>query len=117
MQRNDSIDAVQERRRNIMAGARDAHAKPPQAIREVYKHFQKLKLDAVDQDDTIIDTRDFSEHPDVSHSSVLQLPTNVRQTFADFAGAQISDSTMPTVYSVNAIPGKSANLNIGRAVI
>jgi hypothetical protein len=99
-----------------MAGPRDAHAKPPQAIREVYKHFQKLKLDAVHQDSSIIDTRELSQHPDVSPSSVLQLPTNVRQTFADFAGAQISDSTMPTVYSVNAIPGKSANLNIGRSV-
>ena len=26
-----------------MAGPRDAHAKPPDAIRQVYKHFQKLK--------------------------------------------------------------------------
>jgi hypothetical protein len=99
-----------------MAGPRDAHAKPPLAIREVYKHFQKLKPDAVDQDSSIIDTRELSEHPDVSLSGVLQLPTNVRQTFADFAGAQTNDSTMPTVYSVNAIPGKSANLNIGRIV-
>lgn len=100
-----------------MAGHRDAHAKPPEAIRQVYKHFQKLKPVAVDQDKSIIDTCQLREHPDVSASSLLQLPTNVRQTFTDFAGAQINDSTIPTVYSVNAIPGKSANLNIGRAVI
>jgi hypothetical protein len=115
--RDDSTDASQERRRNIMAGPRDAHAKPPQAIRQVYKHFQKLKPDAVDQDASIIDTRELSEHPDVSPSSVLQLPTNVSHTFTDFAGAQINDSTTPTVYSVNAIPGKSANFNIGRTSI
>ena len=100
-----------------MAGPRDAHAKPPDAIRQVYKHFQKLKPDAVDQDNSIIDTRQLREHPDVSPSSVLQLPTSVRQTFTDFVGVQINDSTMPTVYSVNAIPGKSANLNIGRTVV
>jgi hypothetical protein len=100
-----------------MAGPRDAHAKPPEAIRQVYKHFQKLKPDTLDQDNSIIDTRRLREHPDVSRSDLLQLPTSVRQTFADFAGAQVSYSTMPTVYSVNAIPGKSANFNIGRAVI
>jgi hypothetical protein len=97
-----------------MAGPRDAHAKPPEAIRQVYKHFQKLKPDAVDQDANVLDTRELSEHPDVSPSSVLKLPTNVRQTFTDFAGAQINDSAIPIVYSVNAIPGKSANFNIGR---
>jgi hypothetical protein len=100
-----------------MAGPRDAHAKPPEAIRQVYKHFQKLKPDAVDQDCSIIDTRQLSEHPDVSPSSLLDLPMSVHQTFTDFAGVQINDSAMPTVYSVNAIPGKSANLNIGRAVV
>jgi len=100
-----------------MAGPRDAHAKPPEAIRQVYKHFQKLKPSALDQDSTIIDTRQLSEHPDVSLSDLLQLPANVRRTFTDFAGTQISDSAMPAIYSVNAIPGKSANFNIGRAFI
>jgi hypothetical protein len=100
-----------------MASPRDAHAKPPDAIRQVYKHFQKLKPDAVDQDNTIIDTRQLDQHPDVSPSSLLQLPMSVRQVFTDFAGTEIKDSTMPIVYSIDAIPGKSANLNIGRGVI
>jgi hypothetical protein len=118
--RDDFIDATQKHTRregNIMAGPRDAHAKPPEAIRQVYKHFQKLKPDAVDQDSIIIDTLQLRDHPGVSLSSLVQLPTNVRQAFTDFAGAQIRNSAMPAVYSVNGIPGKSANLNIGRAMV
>ena len=92
----------------------DAHAKPPEAIRQVYKHFQKLNPRALDQDDDVIDTHQLhDQHPHVSPSSLLQLPANIRETFTDFVGGQVTIADEAKVYSVNAIPGKSANLNIG----
>lgn len=97
-----------------MATHLDAHAKPPASIRQIYKHFQKLDPRAVDEDDGIIDTHLLHEsHPHVSPTSLLQLPANIRETFTNFVGGQITATEEPKVYSVNAIPGKSANLNIG----
>ena len=97
-----------------MASSLDAHAKPPDSIRQIYKHFQKLDPRATDQDDGIIDTRLLHEkHPHVSSTSLLELPANIRETFADFVGHQLPATESAKVYSVNAIPGKSANLNIG----
>jgi hypothetical protein len=102
-----------------MASPMDAHAKPPEAIRQVYKHFQKLKpRDFDDQDNEIIDTHQLHENdPRISPTSLLRLPANIRETFIDFAGSQIGVTDEPTIYSVNAIPGKSANLNIGSRVV
>lgn len=100
-----------------MAGPLDAHAKPPDAIRQVYKHFQKLDPRRVDQDDAIIDTCHLDGNSHVSASSLLQLPANIRQTFVNFAGTQVGETESLKVYSVNAIPGKSVNLNIGRAFL
>jgi hypothetical protein len=97
-----------------MAAHLDAHAKPPDSIRQIYKHFQKLNARAVDQDDGIIDTHSLHEnHPHVSPTSLLQLPANIRETFTDFAGDHVAVTEEAKVYSVNAIPGKSVNLNIG----
>jgi alkylated DNA repair protein alkB family protein 1 len=97
-----------------MAAHLDAHAKPPDSIRQIYKHFQKLNPRAVDQDNGIIDTRLLHEgHPHVSPTSLLQLPANIREIFTNFAGGQITATEEAKVYSVHAIPGKSANLNIG----
>lgn len=92
----------------------DAHAKPPESIRNVYKHFQKLNPRALDQDDGIIDSDLlYDQHPHVSPSNLLQLPADIRETFTDFVGGQVTGADEAKVYSVNAIPGKSANLNIG----
>ena len=97
-----------------MATHLDAHAKPPTSIRQIYKHFQKLDPRAVDKDDGIIDTQSLHDsHPHVSPTSLLQLPADIRETFTNFVGGQIAATEEPKVYSVNAIPGKSANLNIG----
>ena len=97
-----------------MAITLDAHAKPPDSIRQIYKHFQKLNPRAVDQDDGIIDTHSLHEnHPHVSPTRLLQLPANIRETFTDFAGDHVAVTEEAKVYSVNAIPGKSVNLNIG----
>jgi len=97
-----------------MAAHLDAHAKPPDSIRQIYKHFQKLDPRAVDQDNGIIDTHLlYEDHPYMSLTSLLQLPANIREIFTNFAGGQIAATEEAKVYSVNAIPGKSANLNIG----
>lgn len=100
-----------------MAAHLNAHAKPPETIRQVYKHFQKLDPRKIDHDGDLIDFRHLESSSDVSPSSLLQLPADVRQTFIDFAGGQVSETEKPVVYSVNATPGKSANLNIGSASI
>lgn len=98
-----------------MATHLDAHAKPPEAIRQVYKYFQKLRPQALDQDENIIDTiQVHDENPHLSPTSLLQLPADLRETFIEFAGVSIPEVEQPAIYSVNAIPGKSANLNIGR---
>ena len=97
-----------------MAVHLDAHAKPPDSIRQIYKHFQKLHPRAIDQDDSVIDTHLIDEsHPHLSSTSLLQLPANIREIFTNFAGGQITATEEAKVYNVNAIPGKSANLNIG----
>ena len=97
-----------------MASSLDAHAKPPDSIRQVYKHFQKLDPRAADQDGGMIDTRLLHDkHPHVSSTSLLELPANIRETFVNFVGHQMPATESAKVYSVNAIPGKSANLNIG----
>jgi len=97
-----------------MATHLDAHAKPPDSIRQIYKHFQKLHPRAVDQNEGIIDIRLLhDDHSHVSPTSLLQLPANIRETFANFVGGQITGTEEAKVYSVNAIPGKSANFNIG----
>ncbi|KAM0723761.1 hypothetical protein Q7P37_000751 [Cladosporium fusiforme] len=88
-----------------MAGALDAHAKPPDVMRQVYKHFQKLDPRLVDQDDGVIDTSHMDGSSHVSPSSLLQLPADIRQTFVDFAGSQAGETGDVKVYSVNAIPG------------
>ena len=98
-----------------MASHLDAHAKPPEAIRQVYKHFQKLNPRAVDQDKDIIDTSQVHDgHPHLSPTSLLQLPADLRETFIKFADVQVPEVEQPAIYSVDAIPGESANLNIGR---
>jgi len=97
-----------------MASSLDAHAKPPDSIRQVYKHFQKLDPRAADQDGGMIDTRLLHDkHPHVSSTSLLELPANIKETFVDFVGHQMPATESAKVYSVNTIPGKSANLNIG----
>jgi hypothetical protein len=97
-----------------MAAHLDAHAKPPDSIRQIYKHFQKLNPRVVDQDDGIIDTQLLHEdQPHVSPTSLLQLPANIRDVFTSFAGGGITATEEAKIYSVNAIPGKSANLDIG----
>ena len=86
-----------------MAIALDAHAKPPDSIRQIYKHFQKLNPRAVAQDDSVIDIQLLNEsHPHLSPTSLLQLPTNIRETFTNFVGGQITATEEPKVYSVNA---------------
>jgi hypothetical protein len=98
--------------------ALDAHAKPPDSIRQIYKHFQKLDPRAFDQDEGIIDTHFLHEqHSHASPSSLLQLPANIRGVFVDFVGGQITATEEAKIYSVNAIPGKSANLTIGSGAV
>jgi hypothetical protein len=101
-----------------MASSLDARAKPPDSIRQIYKHFQKLDLRAVDQDGGIIDTHLLHEkHSRVTPSTLLQLPANIRDIFTDFVGGQVTVTEEAKIYSVNAIPGKSANLNVGSGAV
>lgn len=88
-----------------MAAPLDAHAKPPDAIRQIYKRYQKF-----DEDADIIDTLRLQDSQHVSLSNLVQLPADIRQVFLDFAGSQTDSPDDPKVYHVDAIPGKSATL-------
>lgn len=93
-----------------MAAPLDAHAKPPDAIRQIYKRYQKLTPRAFDEDADIIDTLRLQDSQHVSLSNLVQLPADIRQVFLDFAGSQTDSPDDPKVYHVDAIPGKSATL-------
>lgn len=88
--------------------ALNAHAKPPVAIRDVYKRFQKIGAgdlaaagDIIDSSLPENDTRLSSVEP----SSFAQLPNGIREIFENFAGPSGSPSLHSAVYALKEIPG------------
>ena len=72
----------------------DAHARPPEALRRQYKHYQKLSLDALNADPDLFDihrpdnlaachSRNFFHHP----------PDDITNLYSTFLGEPVN--TLP----------------------
>jgi hypothetical protein len=91
-----------------MSVSLDPHARPPAAIQEVYKRFQKLGIKAIEDDSKVIDIRHLEKDGRVfraSTSSLVQLPANIRGIFVDFAGDLSLPAEPTSVYGITEIPG------------
>ena len=89
-----------------MSNHLNAHAKPPDAIREVYKRYQKLDAAALNAQPDLIDPRDAKDER-LLPTNVLQLPTNLREIFTDFTGHHdTAQSPLPSVFETKDLPGK-----------
>jgi len=96
----------------------DAHAKPPDWIKSIYKRYQKMdKYEAaarVDLVDCDVTSKSFTKYlvKDCRGPVPPELQ-DLQKTFADVGGtAEVDGSEWkpPTVYQVNDIPGKSCYL-------
>lgn len=97
----------------------DAHAKPPDKLRQNYKRVQKSQDVDLAFDTEIIDLErisDDAQHKIVKRPSFEQLPGELHQILLDFL---IGDHRtpeglplvhQPRVYEVTAIPGTSISL-------
>ncbi|KAK3717419.1 hypothetical protein LTR37_005808 [Vermiconidia calcicola] len=99
----------------------DAHAKPPAAIKEVYKKFQKLDAAKLDeQHPDLLDLSSSSARNDdlVQVSHIRELPCDLRQVFLDFLTSSADHITSreargnlhghqqrTTVYEFKILPG------------
>ncbi|KAF9636379.1 hypothetical protein BFW01_g7275 [Lasiodiplodia theobromae] len=88
----------------------DAHERPPEHIRHVYKKYQKLRGNALNDDPQLLDPRD-SNAVDRLHVVRFIDPTDLRSAFQDFAAAESSDSlalpdTPVPVYEHRHMPGR-----------
>ncbi|OMP86621.1 Alpha-ketoglutarate-dependent dioxygenase abh1 [Diplodia seriata] len=89
----------------------DAHERPPEHIRNVYKKFQKLRGDALDSDPELLDLR-HSTAVDQLHVVRSIAPADLRAAFQDFvattAGSNsfaLLDTPLP-VYEHGHMPGR-----------
>lgn len=104
-----------------MPGVLDAHAKPPSAIRELYKTLQKIDAGALDCHDGVLDTVEVERRASIPASTGLpfELPGDTRQHFLDFLGNPpesattlkgdllSSTSCSPRAFAVGEVPGMS----------
>ena len=99
-----------------MSRSLDVRAKPPAAIRDVYKHVQKLRTDALHGDPDVIDLGQDSNitSPHLRPVPMTLLPTELRTAFLDFLGSSTSEADVlhailgnrQTVFEATAVPGK-----------
>ena len=94
----------------------NAHAKPPKAIKDIYKSFQKLDRKDMDKNDTLLDLKKGNESNSgrLKQHSLGQLPTGLWQTFLDFlygkaftrGDLEVGLDPDPTLFEVSSVPGK-----------
>lgn len=94
---------------------RNAHAKPPQQLREIYKHFQKLEQEALDPSHDILN---FSKHDQNARNRFradeTEWSVNLNAAFQTFSGLDklslngtAQNSAAPKVVECKQVPGKS----------
>ncbi|OJD36600.1 alkylated dna repair protein [Diplodia corticola] len=88
----------------------DAHERPPEHIRNVYKKYQKLRGNALNNDPELLDLRDGNA---VDQLRVVRslAPADLRSAFQNFAATEGSDSftladTPLPVYEHRHMPGR-----------
>lgn len=94
----------------------DAYAKPPKAIKDVYKSFQKLDRTSSNRHSHLPDLSN-CERERVDHfkrSNIALLPMEIRQTFREFlrangnptVGLELDLDLEATIFQVISVPGK-----------
>lgn len=65
----------------------DAHAKPPQGLRDVYKKYQKMPLKGLDSDPSVFDMKNghMAGFRKADHArEILALPQDIREVITRF---------------------------------
>ena len=99
----------------MMTNSRDAHDRPPQSIKSVYKRYQKLTLEAIQKDPTILD---FRRGLNDEQQCSVQKVDSVQQSFMVAACSHLGlseahrdtqFSAHVSVYEIEAVPGEFSN--------
>jgi hypothetical protein len=82
----------------------DAHARPPEAIRSIYKQYQKLPKDEIDKDEGMVD---FHRDEAATHFSLLRTIDSTSLSFdaTQCAGRNSSAPRVASVYGTERLPG------------
>ncbi len=100
---------------NIMANSLDAHDRPPESIKSVYKIYQKLSLEAVQSDPTILDfRRGLSDDQQCNVQKVESVPQSLIIAACSHLGLVEAHRGMQfsghvSVYEIEAVPGELSN--------
>jgi hypothetical protein len=91
----------------------DAHAKPQEAVKDVYKAFQRSKSTALATHPELIDrvALGHQESDILTPSTTMELPSDLRRVFLDFLytgdnSTPYTVNTAPQIFEVTAVPGK-----------
>lgn len=96
----------------------DAHQKPPDRFRSLFKRYQKLGLDDLEVDDGIIDiSRGLENIHDQLRSSPESFKGDRERAFRDFLRPTFDEESVETdasmhVYEVEGIPGQLSYLHL-----
>ena len=96
-----------------MINSLDAHGRPPDLIKKVYKRYQKLTLEAIQSDPTILDfRRGLTDEQQCRIRKVDSVPSSIIKAACSFLGPTeartdaASNVDLP-VYETQAVPGES----------
>lgn len=90
----------------------DAHARPPEHMKALFKRWQKSSLDTVDQSADVLDLSDPPSKADSRFAKIevqrISLDSQIFKTFLHGSGLQIlDDAKIETVqHHVKGLPGK-----------
>lgn len=85
----------------------DAHGVPPKVLKELYKRYQKLKLDDLDTDLEILDFKRAQIQADIELLELIE-SSRLASIFSGFAKEECSNLSMlkdAPVYSHKRLPG------------
>ena len=95
-----------------MAGELSAHTKPPAAIRDIYKIFQKLDMNQLKAHPDLVDAHGYVaiNGDSLVATGEVKLPTELRQVFLEFLDHQNEDhpeeSNPLEPLAIPSVPGK-----------
>lgn len=89
-----------------MTAHRDAHARPPDDLRLLYKRYQKASNQALDTDPDLFDALRSPmapfDHPDLLQTS----PEHIDHVYSRFLGSHSDVAIQPQVYEHPSVPGR-----------
>jgi hypothetical protein len=92
-----------------MAEAPNPHERAPEAIRSLYKQWQRMPeagmCAAIDAHDWNGDWNDLSPEPELKDASCM-LPSNVQEVFEVFMGDSLHEKPQLQAFEVRSVPGE-----------